>query len=319
MNDRFANVSAELQNKYNTDFLKNIFSIDRAEVYLFGGALRDIAFGKDWKEADIRVVLPLPLLERQLVMEKALESVKIDEKVVLEAIDLVIYRFLPEGSNTKSAVDLSVSSTMEGALPDFTINSLFYNLKTNKLIDRFSAMQDIENKILRTCYDPEKQFAERPDTIFRAIKAAVSNDLTIENKTLEALKNSAPNIEKVLGFVRDNKRGLMLELTQSDMFRGLKYNPYNYVQLFNDLGLLDVFVDFIQKELSIQIDEIQNPFEVGKTYDFEEAISIFISAISNKTNDPNLSFDKMTDLFSLKRIPEYTDFVIDPNKIKYYA
>ncbi len=319
MNDRFANVSAELRDKYNTEFLGDLFAVDTAEVYLFGGALRDIAFGKDWKEADIRVVLPLPLKERQEVMEKALHSVKIDEKVVIEAIDLVIYRFLPEGSNTKSAVDLSVSSTMEGALPDFTINSLFYNLRTNELIDRFSAMQDIDNKILRTCYDPNKQFAERPDTIFRAVKAAVSNGLTIEDKTLDALKSSAPNIEKVLAFVRDNKGGLMLELTQSDMFRALKHDPYRYFELSEELGVLAVLVDFIQKELLIEIVEVKNPFEAGKTHGFEEAISMFVSAISDAADDSEVVFGKICELFSLNRKPEYTDFVIDSDKIKYHA
>lgn len=311
----FDKVSFELQDKYNTEFLNGLFSVAEAEVYLFGGALRDIAFGKDWKEADIRVTLPLPLQDRMKVIEKALQSVTIDEKVVIESIDLVIYRFLPEGSNTKSAVDLSVSSTIEDTLPDFTINSLFYNLKTQELIDRFSAIEDIQDKILKTCYDPQKQFTERPDTIFRAVKAVVSNNLTIEDKTLEALKNKVQNIEGVLAFVRDNKSGLMLELTQSDIFRGLKYDPYKYFELFRDLGILNVLTDFIQKELKLSIREIKNPFEVGKLYGFEEAISIFISAISNNADNSTATFDNICNILSLKRTPEYTDFVIDPAKI----
>jgi tRNA nucleotidyltransferase/poly(A) polymerase len=319
MLDKFNTVRDQLDAKYNTSFLDDLFSINNLNVYLFGGALRDIAFGKDWKEADIRITFPASIEEREAVMDKALQGIKIDEKIVLKNLDIIVYRFLPVGSTTKCSVDLSVASSLEGNLPDFTINSLYYNLKTKEVVDRFAALQDIEHRILRTCYDPMIQFSERPDTIFRAVKAVVSNDLSIEVKTLEALKQNCSNIVKVLDVVRNNKKGLLLELTQSDMFRGLKYNPHAYFELFNELGLMNVFIKYLSKGISAEIAPVFNPFDTSKKYEFEDAISIFISIIAKGTDNPEKSFDQIIELLSLNRKPEYTDFVIDHTKIKFVS
>lgn len=319
MENKFKDILSKLEDKYNISFIEKLLKIENSELYLFGGALRDIAMGKEWKEADIRLVIPKSFQEIQTLTEESLSEIYIDEKVVLENLGIVVYRFLPKGSTTKSAIDLSVVHDLETNIPDFTINSLFYDLKNEKILDRYGALNDIGQKILRTCDDPQKQFIERPDTIFRAVKAAVSNNLTIDDTTLNALKKNVSGIKNILSFIKDNKKGLIVELFQSDIFRGLKHDPYKYFNLFEEWKIMDTFTDFLIENTTSDIkNPITNPFDTDTEYTFEEAISLFISTISKSiSTDPENNFLEITGVLALDKKPTYTDFVIDDSKIHY--
>ena len=53
---------------------------------------------------------------------------------------------------------------------DFTINSLYLNMKTMDILDFVGGYQDLNNKRLKSIGDSSKRFREDPVRILRAIR-----------------------------------------------------------------------------------------------------------------------------------------------------
>jgi poly(A) polymerase len=79
---------------------------------------------------------------------------------------------------------------------DFTINSLFYDVNNETVLDHTEGLSDLRRKLVRTIGDPEIRFREDPIRILRAIKFAARLDFEIEGKTLGALKRTRCEIPK---------------------------------------------------------------------------------------------------------------------------
>lgn len=73
---------------------------------------------------------------------------------------------------------------------DFTINALFVNISTNEIIDYTGhGINDINNKIIRTCGDPKIIFNEDSLRIFRMVRfAARFSDFKIDEETFNCAK-----------------------------------------------------------------------------------------------------------------------------------
>ena len=314
-------VNKELQKLYNLDFINELNKIPRIAIYLFGGAIRDLMLGKPWKEADIRIVLNLPWEEREKAIENALKKEKIEGKERIKNENLTVYRFLPKGSTTKHAIDLSLVSTIKDNLPDFTINSLFFNLISGELLDQYGGINDLNNKLLKTVKDPFEQFKQEPQMMLRAVKCVCQFNLQIEGKTLEALKKNSRLAEKTLQLIYDKKTGILIELFQSNVYRGFLYNPEKCFELFKDIGILNAFWNFIEKNSDLKKEntiKIENPFQDQPPGQFEKNIAKFLIFLAKDfVGDKQNNFYFIKKLLVLDRPKQYLDFEVDVEKIKY--
>lgn len=79
---------------------------------------------------------------------------------------------------------------------DFTINGLFYDPSSQRVIDYVDGYPDLEKRILRTIGQPDIRFAQDPVRMIRLIKFCARFDFEIHKPTFEALLNCKGEILK---------------------------------------------------------------------------------------------------------------------------
>jgi poly(A) polymerase len=111
---------------------------------------------------------------------------------------------------------------------DFTVNALFYDPKTGRILDSVNGMDDLKARVIRAIGDPEERFREDALRLLRAVRFATRLGFAIEAATAAAVQSRAKLITKVSAErVRDE---LTLTWTGPSPDEGLR--------LLSDLGLL---------------------------------------------------------------------------------
>ena len=170
-------------------------------IYLVGGFIRDYLIGKKIKDIDLLVMSDL-----ETVVEEF--SKRIDKKkIVLDKVRGV-YRVVPEEN---ICVDFSnpVGQDLHQDLGcrDFTCNSIAvkltelsqkedgYNIETEKMIDPFGGINDIENKVLKMV---KSDFVESdPIRILRAYRFSNNLEFNIDKKTMKIINNNLKLIKTI--------------------------------------------------------------------------------------------------------------------------
>ncbi|MFD0762556.1 CCA tRNA nucleotidyltransferase [Lutibacter aestuarii] len=81
---------------------------------------------------------------------------------------------------------------------DFTINALALSLNSENygiLLDPFSGIKDLENKIIRTPLDPNITYSDDPLRMMRAIRFATQLNFKIEENSLVAISKNSERID----------------------------------------------------------------------------------------------------------------------------
>ena len=189
--------------------LKKVASAAEAlgvETYLIGGFVRDKILGRDTRDADIVCVgdgielakevakqfNPVPSVDYFKNFGTA--HIRINNEFDLEFVGArkESYRF----DSRKPEVEPGTVEDDQDRR-DFTMNALAISLnKENygKLIDPFSGLKDIDNKIIRTPSAPSQTFSDDPLRMMRAIRFATQLGFVIEETTWQGIKDNAQRI-----------------------------------------------------------------------------------------------------------------------------
>lgn len=80
---------------------------------------------------------------------------------------------------------------------DFTINGLFYDPATDRVIDHVEGRADIERRIVRAIGDPRDRLAEDYLRMLRAVRFAARLDFQLDPATAEAIRENAPKLRSI--------------------------------------------------------------------------------------------------------------------------
>lgn len=172
--------------------LNQIFPAD-CELNLVGGCVRDSLLGLIPKDYDLVTNL-LPDEIEDLLEAYNIPSDSIGKAfgIIFATIDqncveIATYRNDIDGSrNTR----ISFSNRDEDAARrDFTINQIYYDLRSNQIIDKFGGMKDLNDKILRCVGDANKRFEEDQLRVYRAYRFANKYKLSFDNDLKQAIEN----------------------------------------------------------------------------------------------------------------------------------
>jgi poly(A) polymerase len=163
--------------------------------YLVGGGVRDLYLGKTPKDFDIsteaRPGQLRKLFPRSNTIGRRFRLVQVFFKNT-KVIEVSTLRSLSEhdldGPETVLAPNNTFGTLSEDARRrDLTINSLFYEIGNNTIIDYVGGSRDLDRAIIRIVGEPAKRIGRDPVRMMRAIRHAARNNFTIEDETWNAI------------------------------------------------------------------------------------------------------------------------------------
>ena len=171
------------------------------EAYLVGGCVRDWIRGDQVKDYDVATSATPEDVEK--LFPKVIEVGRAFGvmKVIAEngrAIEVATFRKESNYKDHRHPSKVEFSSILEDASRrDFTINALYFDLKTGQVLDSFDGLNDLKNKVIRAIGDPGARFNEDALRLIRAVRFAARFRFTIDPITESAIQKHSPLIRKV--------------------------------------------------------------------------------------------------------------------------
>lgn len=154
------------------------------------------------------------------------------------------------GHHTPSEVDFVSDLSLDALRRDFTINSIYYDVANNKIIDPLNGAADVKNKTIR-CHNPESVFSADGLRLLRLCRFAAQTGYKIDAQTLKAAKKFRANLKDI---AKERKREELDKILIADTKYGVKNAHYRGLKLLTRLNLWE----FLMPPL-VDMDIPQNP------------------------------------------------------------
>lgn len=244
-------ISTDRQLSFVEDFLREH---SEAELYLVGGAVRDLLMKRRMLDVDFDFVirkLPSEQIEKWFGKRGTIDFVGRTFGVYKfnNSIDIALPRTEQAHATSKggykefdvkSDADLPIEDDLSRR--DFTMNAMAINMRTSELHDPFGGEADIKQRLIRAVGEPQKRFDDDLSRMLRAIRFAAELHFEIEEKTLEAIK-------KNIGRINDKTEETYVvprETIGSELAKALARNPAGAVQWLKETGALEVLFGSIE-------------------------------------------------------------------------
>jgi len=120
---------------------------------------------------------------------------------------------------------------------DFTVNGMFYDPRTNTIIDYVGGFRDLEQRLIRAIGHPELRFTEDHLRMMRAVRFATVLEFSLESGTADAIRRSAAKLSMIsMERIRDELIRMFMEAPR----------PGRGLHLLRDTGLLAVILPEVQ-------------------------------------------------------------------------
>jgi len=225
-------------------------------AYIVGGSVRDFLLNRESKDHDIATSAGPEELCRlfpdAVTVGKSFGVLKIPirDEHGPQFFEIATFRKDLEYKDFRHPTKVLFTGVIEDALRrDFTVNALYYDPKTSRILDPVEGSEDIKNKVIRAIGDPSARFKEDALRLLRAVRFTTNLGFSLEAKTAEAIKARARLITRVSAErVRD-------ELTL--MIKGPK--PAKALRMLSELQLLIHVLPEIEAMKGVGQSEIFHP------------------------------------------------------------
>jgi poly(A) polymerase len=219
------------------------------EIYLVGGAVRDLLLGQETKDYDFLI--------RGIPAEALRDFLKEHGKVNWVGKSFGVYKFMPTGTVLEEQIDIALPRTersflkgggrrdfdvqSDAALPveedlrrrDFTINAIAADLKKRALVDPFGGVDDLKAGLLRAVGDPAQRFAEDTSRLLRGLRIACQFQFRFDEKTWTALRAAigALNAKR-----EDGSEIVPREIIAKEFIKAIVSDPVRAFDLWEESG-----------------------------------------------------------------------------------
>ncbi len=259
------------------------FIDENFEIYIVGGAVRDLITGKvptDWDfTTNANPDEILKVLGEKAFYDNKFGTVGIpSENEDFEPFEITTFRTESNYTDSRRPDKVSWGKTLEEDLMrrDFTINALALK-QTNtdwEVIDIYDGKKDLDKKIIRAVGDANERFREDALRMMRALRIASQLNFKIEDKTFDAIKNNSGSINKI-----------SRERVKDELFKILSsLHPYEGIVLLKDSGLLVEILPEVEKMFGV---EQKSP---GRHHIYDVGTHSLMALKFCESNDPVVRF-----------------------------
>ncbi len=174
-------------------------------AFLAGGCVRDAMLGRVPKDFDVATsatpdsVRDLFGRRRTLAFGASFGVIGVIGEA-LTPTEVATFRSDGDYSDGRRPDSIRYGSAEQDALRrDFTINGMFYDPITSRLIDYVGGETDLNGRLIRAIGDPEKRIGEDKLRLLRAVRFAAGLGFQLHQDTQAATRKHAPNVTVVSG------------------------------------------------------------------------------------------------------------------------
>ncbi len=202
------------------------------EALLAGGCVRDMLMGSRPADYDV-ATSATPKQVKKLFRRVRMVGAKFGVAMVIcnrEAVEVTTFRTDLSYTDGRRPDAVRFVSAREDALRrDFTINGMFYDPLSRRVVDHVRGQHDLAAGVIRAIGDAERRFSEDYLRMLRAARFAARFDFRIEQATAGAITRRAGRISQISGERVREEMEKMLHLPSAG----------RAVRLMHRLGLLE--------------------------------------------------------------------------------
>lgn len=230
------------------------------EAYVVGGCVRDALRGVDPHDWDVATSATPD--EIQKVFRSSLYLNRFGTVVVRQGdheIEVTTYRVEADYADHRHPDTVAFTDSLHEDLSrrDFTMNAMAWRPgvggKPGELVDPFGGQRDLDERIVRAVGEPRERFAEDALRMLRAVRFATRLEFRIDQRTADAIRDSAKLARELSGERVQQEIVKMLEATR----------PSVALRMLSDLGLLAVICPELEEAKDTPQDKAvaQNVFD----------------------------------------------------------
>ena len=254
------------------------------EIYIVGGAVRDILTGKNVYDWDL-TTNATPQLILSLFPNSYYNNdfgmVGIPNEIEGERpYEITTFRTEVGYTDFRRPDKVEWGKTLDEDLQrrDFTVNAMALAIEEGgvgeevevELIDPYKGQEDLKEKLIKAVGNPDERFREDALRMIRAVRIAAETGFKIEKNTLSAIKKNIALINKI---ANERIRDEFLKILASP-------HPYEGVVSLHEVGLLSIIIPEFEK--GFEIDQASP----GRHHKYDVATHSLMSLKFTPSTDP---------------------------------
>jgi len=217
----------------------NKFHEAGAEIYIVGGATRDMLLGRRVKDWDLTTNLTPEEMKKLFPKNSFCNNIFGTFSIVDrdgEIYEVTTFRTEQGYSDKRHPDEVKWGKSLEEDLQrrDFTINAIALKIvdRRSLIVDLYNGQKDLQSRLIRTVGNADERFNEDALRMMRAIRIASQLGFLIEEKTFKSIQDNSKLINNIAG-----------ERIRDELFKILVSPiPSAGIELLRDSGLLEQII-----------------------------------------------------------------------------